>query len=355
VNNLPFKTGHLFLGVAVILGIITMMLFMNSGKPAKKEAAAPQKISTQLVVVPTSPIIRGDVLSFDNVKAVSWPSDFLPKGATFNDPSLIVGRVSTQDLFPGEPIFAQKLASAENTGLPAMIPHGKRAVTVAVSEVIGVAGFIKPGDHIDVLGTFSYNVKGSDGDSLKRKRTVTVLQNVEVLASAQTMTEDKNVNMETPPGVVNGEVKQVKEEDKDSKKDKKKEKEKSEKELEKERKDAEKEAEKDRAEAESRAKTVSSITLALTPEQTQIITLAEESGDLRMVLRPNDDQNINAVAATLDQEIMFPNQKRASAPLPRSATPVLKTPPAPAKFKFSGGFGNSVEMIEGTNKSSISF
>ncbi len=356
MNNLPFKTGHLFLGIAVIMGIITMMLFMNSGKHDAKQVAKTEKIKTQMVVVPTMTISRGQAISFDNVKAVSWPSEFLPKGATFNDATLIVGRVPTQDLFPGEPIYSQKLSSPENNGLPAMIPAGKRAVTVAVSEVIGVAGFIKPGDHIDVLGTFSYNLKGDAGENMKHKRTVTVLQNVEVLASAQSMLNEKKDNLETPPGVLNGEVTTDEDEEKDEKSAKKdKQKKKNEKELEKERKEAEKQAEKERAEAETRAKTVSSITLALTPEQSQMITLAEESGELRLVLRPNDDQAVNTIAATLDQEIMFPKGGK-SAPLPTSKpTPMLKTPPAPSKFNFSAGFGNSVEMIEGTNKSSISF
>src|SRR3990170_4545843 len=70
-----------------------------------------------------------------------------------------------------------KLASKEaGSGLPPIIPHGKRAVSVRVNEVIGVAGYVLPGTHVDVIAT------ASPTDQREDTTSKVVLSNVQVLA-----------------------------------------------------------------------------------------------------------------------------------------------------------------------------
>lgn len=365
---MPLKTGHLFIAAAIFMGILTVVLFttMNSGED-KKPTVTKTQLETTNVVVPLVPILKGETLSLDQLKVVAWPKDFVPQGATFQSAVPLLGRVPLQDLFPGQPIYAQMLSESATGGLPALIPPGRRAITISVTEVKGVAGFVKPGDHVDVLSTFSLESKNSDGGKSNYHRTVTVLQDVLVLASAQSMVEeDKKYEIETPEGITNGEVtvkktpEEIAAEEKEAKKDRRKKdkdkkeentKEKSEKDLAKERK----QAQKDKIDAEKRAKLVSSVTLAVTPEQAQTLTLAEEAGQLRLALRSASDTNAiqpaEPVQAVESDDVIFAkgSKKRFSAPPAMPKAPML--PPPTARF----GGGNNVELIEGTTKSSVQF
>jgi Flp pilus assembly protein CpaB len=205
--NLPIKTGHVFIGLAIIMGVATVGIFSGTKRDVPKVQA---KIETLDVVVPLIPINQGTTLSRNDVTLVKWPAEYLPKGNVFTDPYKVVGRIAKQTLYPGEPIFAQKV-SGSNTkgGLPALIPAGMRAITISVSEVKGVAGFVKPGDHVDVLSTFDMPKEGGD----PVKQTKTVLQDVMVLASAQTMVDNTQIDMDTPEGVLRGEATPLKPED----------------------------------------------------------------------------------------------------------------------------------------------
>jgi Flp pilus assembly protein CpaB len=337
LRNLPIKTGHLFLGLAVVMFIVTVMIFSGGKKEAPKVVA---KIPTQEVVVPLVPISEGKTLTISDITSVKWPSEFLPKGATFEDTSQVVGRVAKQDLFPGEPIFAEKVSGSDtNGGLPAIIPKGMRAVSVAVTEVKGVAGFVKPGDRVDVLTTFEIEQEGGKSE----RKTRTVLQNVLVLASAQTMVNDNKYAIETPDGVTRGEAEVKAVESKDKDKNKKAEKPKSEGDLEKERKQREKE----KKDAEKAARLVSSVTMALTPEQSEALALAEETGDIRLALRPETDHaiaEVNGISfnTLIGQEERKPVMK-VSGSMPRP--PKIPTP-APM-------MGRQVEFIQGTEKSTL--
>jgi pilus assembly protein CpaB len=93
-----------------------------------------------------------------------------------------------------EPILDKKLAPVEaGGGLPATIPEGMRAVSVAVNEVVGVAGFVIPGTMVDVLVTGT--LTGNSGGSITR----TILENVRVLAAGQKMEQDREGKPQTVP------------------------------------------------------------------------------------------------------------------------------------------------------------
>lgn len=97
----------------------------------------------------------------------------------------VVGLFTKHEILEGEPIVMDRLfGENEPVGLASSVPRDKRAVTIPVNEVVGVAGFVKPGDHVDVVLTVSGNEETGD-------IAFTVLEDVEVLAVAQD-TEDKN-------------------------------------------------------------------------------------------------------------------------------------------------------------------
>jgi pilus assembly protein CpaB len=342
--NLPIKTGHVFIGLAVVMGIATVGLF-SGGKQAPK-VKTEQKIETVEVVVPLVQVNQGQTLSLNDLTRVQWPAAFLPKGETFDQPYMVSGRVAKQTLFPGEPIFTQKVSGSNSAGgLTALIPKGKRAVTIAVSEIKGVAGFVKPGDHVDILSTFEIEREGED----TLKKTTTVLQNVLVLASAQTMVKDDNYGIETPKGVEKGTAitaskeESAKDNGKTTKETAKAEKpEDIEKRL-KEKRKAQKEAAKE-------AKLVSSVTLAVSPDQVELLALAEESGELRLALRPESDNGISDLPGQNSDQLhgkpVFTAHQNP-APSPVSAMPAAPMPPP--------FLGAQVEFIQGDNKTLFNF
>lgn len=134
-------------------------------------------------VVPTHAYAAGDMLRPDGVQVAQWPAD-RPVAGAFLKTSDVVGRSLLYPVDANQPL-TDKLLSAPGagTGLAARIPEGMRAIALRSDEVMGVAGFVTPGSHLDVLVTYRT-------DRLPEPRTVTVLQNAEVLAAGQQVQPD---------------------------------------------------------------------------------------------------------------------------------------------------------------------
>ena len=127
----------------------------------------------------------GTVLKEEDIKVAEWPGQ-IPIGATVRTQDL-VGRGVTTAIFAKEPIIESRLAAkGAGGGLAAMIPPGMRAVAVRVNEVVGVAGFVVPGMHVDIL--ISGNSPGSN--QAMGTQTQTLLQNIEVLSAGQDFKKD---------------------------------------------------------------------------------------------------------------------------------------------------------------------
>ncbi len=132
---------------------------------------------TRAVMVATSDLQLGVELRADDVKAIDWPASAVPAGA-FGRPVDLIGRSLVLPVVQNEPILEAKLAPKEaGTGLPPAIPAGMRAMSVRVNEVIGVAGYVLPGTHVDVLATASPTDQRTDTTSKL------VLPNVQVLTA----------------------------------------------------------------------------------------------------------------------------------------------------------------------------
>ncbi len=140
------------------------------------------KTETVPIVVTTGKIPRGGMVTDADIKVCQWPKGLLPEGAVTRVEDALE-RAAIVPLMPGEPILDVKLASKDaGRGLAALIPKGMRAYTIRASRVASnVAGFILPGNRVDVLLT----LKGRYNDDTGGGSTTTLLQAVEILAVDQ--------------------------------------------------------------------------------------------------------------------------------------------------------------------------
>ncbi len=145
--------------------------------------------TTTSILVAARDIDLGQPINASMVTLTPWPSGAVPNGA-FHEATLLEGRVPKSGLLRGEPVLEAKLAPAGTKGgLSALIGEGRRAITVKVNEVIGVAGFALPGTYVDVVV--------STQDERDKPVSKIVLDNILVLAVAQEAGRD-----ETKPRVV---------------------------------------------------------------------------------------------------------------------------------------------------------
>ncbi len=165
-------------GLALLLGAITAYLtakWVGLGEQASDRPHIK-------VVVASMPIEAGTVIANTQIKAIDWLNTELPPQA-LQEVRQASGRVTRHALQPGEPILESKLAPVDaKAGLSAVITEGKRAISVRVNEVIGVAGFALPGNYVDVL------VSGRDDAQQPFSRVV--ITRAKVLATAQDTTAD---------------------------------------------------------------------------------------------------------------------------------------------------------------------
>jgi pilus assembly protein CpaB len=135
-----------------------------------REVEAP----TDPVVVAAKPLTAGALLGPGDVKLAAWPKKS-PIAGAFRTTNPVIGLGLLTAVAENEPITSGKLASRESgAGLAVTIPPGMRAVSVKVNEVVGVAGFVVPGSHVDVLVTV--DLKGET-------TTRSVVSNLRVLAA----------------------------------------------------------------------------------------------------------------------------------------------------------------------------
>ncbi|NBC36799.1 Flp pilus assembly protein CpaB [Novosphingobium sp. FSY-8] len=169
-------------------------------------SAAPSVQATIPIVAPKGPKVLvaqralppGTIITADAISFQDWP-DNMVRDAYFVDGKVnmnkLVGTVVRYPITAGQPLTQGALVAPGDRGfLAAALGPGMRAVTITVSAKSGVAGFIFPGDHVDVM--LSQNVKSTGADSQGLNVTETVLRNVRVLATDQS-TESESANGKT--------------------------------------------------------------------------------------------------------------------------------------------------------------
>src|SRR5437773_3251510 len=201
--------------------------------------------------------------------ADEWPASSMPKGACAT-PAELHTRVLRASVLSGEPILESKLAPVGSKGgLSAVVAEGKRAMTVRVNDVVGVAGFALPGNYVDIIvNTQEEGPKGgADKDQTSSK---IVLEHILVLAVAQEVGRD-----------------------------------------------------------ETKPKVVSAVTVEVTPEQAEKLDLARSVGSLSLMLRNQVDLKMAGTeGATKAKLLNTPAEPIVTAQAEPAKLPVVKKKPA---------------------------
>lgn len=181
---------------------------------------------TRKVAVAAVNLNLGQQILPEQVRMIDWPGGAVPEGA-FSDPGALKDRVLRVNLLRDEPILEAKLAPVgARGGLSAVIAEGKRAITVRVNDVVGVAGFALPGNYVDVVVNTKDDRKPKEDQSISK----IVLEKILVLAVGEEASRD-----------------------------------------------------------DTKPKVVKAVTLEVTPEQAEAIDLARSVGQLSLVLRNQVD------------------------------------------------------------------
>jgi pilus assembly protein CpaB len=184
---------RMIIGVSIALVVAFLASVYVFRAVQRMNAAAPRL--TAEIVVAAEPLQVGTPLDERNTKVIAWPVGE-PLSGSFPRTADCVGRAVITPIAVNEPILEANLApKAAGAGLPAAIPQGMRAVSVAVNDVVGVAGFVTPGTMVDVLVTGQ--LPGKSGGAITR----TVLENVRVMAAGQQIEQDREGKPEKVPVV----------------------------------------------------------------------------------------------------------------------------------------------------------
>jgi pilus assembly protein CpaB len=174
--------------------VVMLLLAVGLGLAAVVMAAiwlnSKSSVLTSHVVVSKEDLQIGTRLQPNMVEVVDWPSTSLIKNP-MTSVQQASDRVVNVPVFKGEPILMSKLAAVGETGgLSAVLHEGRRAVTVKVNEIVGVAGFALPGTFVDVM----VNTVDTQNSAVSK----IVIERIKVLAVAQDVS-----NLETKPKIVN--------------------------------------------------------------------------------------------------------------------------------------------------------
>lgn len=173
--------------IAAVAALTAKNMFTGAGAPQAQAAAAPAKqVPEVLVATTTLPV--GTIITADTLRYQPWP-DGLVQPAYYvkqdgkGDPTSLVGTVVRNEITAGQPVTQGALIKPGERGfLAAALGPGMRAITVPVSATTSVAGFVFPGDHVDMMLTQTVAGTG-DGPALKVSETI--VRNIRVLATDQ--------------------------------------------------------------------------------------------------------------------------------------------------------------------------
>ena len=174
----------MFFGIALVLGLMTSILVFSWLQNEKNRLmAAPIPLTKNVqVIVANADFAWGTKLTPEMVQVQEYPSGVVPEGH-FTSVDALKDRVLLVDLKRNEVLLESKLAPLGTTGgVAAVTDPNKRAMSVKVDDVIGVAGFIKPADRVDVMVTIEPE-GGKQGNTMSKM----ILENVKVLAAGTQM------------------------------------------------------------------------------------------------------------------------------------------------------------------------
>lgn len=183
------------LGLALILAGAAVFLAQNwlqSQKPQIVEVPAEPQVQMATVVVAATPLYFGNTVRREHLREIEWPAGAVPPGSFSSIEDLLGAegerRVALRAIEINEPVLKNKVSGfGGRASLSTILAPEMRAATIRVNDINGVAGFVLPGDHVDIMLTRPAGGGGGDSNLL----TDILLQNVKVLAIDQDANEDR--------------------------------------------------------------------------------------------------------------------------------------------------------------------
>lgn len=269
--------------IAVFFGFIAAYGIYNFLGQRQKETESLRAANQDILVagqdIPPGTTITDETIKKGMVKPMPWPKNSIPAGA-YSTPQQVIGKVNRVKILANEPILESRLAG-EGAGLTVRLEAGKRALALAVNEIVGVSGFIVPDDRVDIILTTV-----PIGATPDAKVAKIVMQNKRVLSVAQS-TEQKD----------------------------------------------------------GKPQLARSITLELTPEEAEKLTLATSEGQIVLTLRGLGDEAEAKTAGINKRDLL--SLAAATPPKGKTASGGAVAQPPPDKYK--------VEVIHGSNRNVVEF
>jgi len=260
--------------LSLVLGLLAAFLLFRLVMAAQPKSAAPPTVP---VLVAKQDIPARTVVTADMVAVKQVPAS-LRLASAFTDSKVAIGQAARSPMSSGEQVLTSQLtAKSIELGFSGQVPTGMRAVSINVQEVVNSGNLVQPGDSVDVIGVFqvvgqtvdSSTVLVKDGTGQpKRLTSVTLAQDVKVLAVAQSFDDTPSKTPRTASKTGQGDVKTV--------------------------------------------------TLAVTPEDAQKVFLADEGGTLRLALHRFDDHDTPAIAPIDNSVAGLTGSSTSNGPQPGS-------------------------------------
>lgn len=171
--------------IVALVAAVGSALLLTRYMDARTAAA---RVPTTQVVVAAVDLPVGTEITPEKLRVIAWPAASVPEDS-FQELAGLEGKMVATRVYKGEPIMPSLLTGSDSgKGLSALLPPGYRAAAVRVDDIVGVAGFIHPGDSVDVIVTM--RSEGGTGAPAAR----VILQNIKVLAVGK--------DLDTPPATV---------------------------------------------------------------------------------------------------------------------------------------------------------
>jgi pilus assembly protein CpaB len=180
------------LAVAILFGAVAVYLanmWLAAQSRQQVQVVQAPAVETATIVVATTDLSFGTIISPENVREIPWPKTSMPDGAFATVAELTSNgqRAALASISPNEPILKWKISGPDaRASLSALVGPGMRAAAIRVNDIVGVGGFVLPGDRVDVL--YTRNAK----DEKEYSSTDVLIQNVRVLAVDQLADQKKN-------------------------------------------------------------------------------------------------------------------------------------------------------------------
>ncbi|MFQ5684281.1 MAG: Flp pilus assembly protein CpaB [Candidatus Binatia bacterium] len=268
----------MFFGFIAAYGIYNFMRQQRESTEALRKANQPIVVAAKNI--PAGTRLTQKRIKEGLLKINPWPKSSVPAGS-FTSTRQVVGKVIRVKVVAGEPILKSKMGKGEEKlGLTVRLEPGHRAMAVRVDEIVGVSGFIAPEDRVDVIVTMVPPGRTSTNDKFSK----IVLQNKRVLSVAQSIEQQKD----------------------------------------------------------GKPKVVRSITLEVTPQEAEKLSLASQEGQIILALRAAGDEKVAKTRGSNKSDLLARVARRRRARV--RTTP--GTAPVPQKYRVEVYMGSERSVVE---------